>query len=152
MRIFISLSLSRHPYYTGMQTLMPHHQIPQNVRYAMPGHPSISPGPQAQLMYHPHPAQAPSPYGTAAQWQLAAAPSPAPHPSGGGSDRATPNPMMPPEYLHHAQLPPGMILQQAAHMLQPTNNQSQPGGVAGGNAYTTNNAAAVGPSPHPQQQ
>lgn len=131
---------------------MPHHQIPQNVRYAMPGHPSISPGPQAQLMYHPHPAQAPSPYGTAAQWQLAA-PSPAPHPSGGGSDRATPNPMMPPEYLHHAQLPPGMILQQAAHMLQPTNNQSQPGGVAGGgNAYTSSNATAVGPSPHPQQQ
>lgn len=122
---------------------MPHHQVPQSMRYAMPGHPSISPPPQ--LMYHP--AAGASPYGAAmpAQWQFAPVHTAGQHPA--GSERGTPNPsnQMIQEYLHHGQLPPGMILQQAAASLQSNV------GVPSGSAYSPN-TSSVAPQQHPQQQ
>jgi len=134
------------PGYMGMQTLMPHPQIPPNIRYAMPGQPmNPSPSPAPQLMYHPAGA---SPYGSAAtipQWQLAPAAAPSPAPplvqSGGGSERATPNPamMFSAEYHHLSQLQPGMII----------SSNAGPGSTPG---YSPNNTIAAAPSPHPQLQ
>lgn len=131
--------------HAGIPTLMPHSQVPQNVRYAMPGHASISSGPAAHIMYNSAAAAAAAaggaPYGNVmAQWHLAAAAQqPAQLP---GSDRSTPNPMLPPEYL--TQFPPGMIIPQT---LQPGGNSNP-----GGSTYSPNNAATAAPSPHPQQQ